>query len=245
MSFELGDRPVPDDSVSAAVEMLKGLGTGTLGHLTDFGHAAGLQPIQRPAKAVGSAFTVHLPRLDASALHYALGLISPGEILVVDTSGEQVRATFGGIVAHAAVRAGVAGVVIDGPVTDWAELTELGLPVWCRGLTALTARRLYIEGGIQVPVQVAGVVVSPGDLVFADSDGVFFIRRGEAREVAERVAATEAREPGTKRRLDAGEALPDINGTRSRIEPMLTSYNGKAQTDSTRTSTPAGRSTAE
>jgi 4-hydroxy-4-methyl-2-oxoglutarate aldolase len=204
--------------------------TGSLGHLTDFGYAIGLQALTRPAKAVGRAFTVRIPRLDATIVHYALNLIQPGEVLVLDTSGERERACWGGVVGHAALRAGVAGVVVDGPVTDWEELTASGPPVWCRGLSSITGRRLGLEGAVLVPVQVGGAVVQPGDIVLADSDGVFFVSPDGAAELADALIVREAREPGLKRRLDAGEKMGDISGARQAVDDAMAEQRARAGT---------------
>jgi 4-hydroxy-4-methyl-2-oxoglutarate aldolase len=218
--FEIGERPPQVPGIEEALAALRKVGTATLGHLTDFGFAPGLQPFRRPAKVVGLAYTVHIPRLDSSALHYALGQIRPGEVVVVDTTGETVRSPWGGGVTYAAKRAGAAGAVVDGMLTDWEELMAYGLDVWARGFTSLTTRNLGLEGALQVPVQIAGVVVRPGDVVFADSDGVFFLRPEDAGEIAARLQAMEAREPETRRRLDAGEKLGDISGAVPKLDAL-------------------------
>jgi 4-hydroxy-4-methyl-2-oxoglutarate aldolase len=221
--FVIGKRPAPPPDLAETLKKLRSLTTGTLGHLTDFGYANGLQPLVRPSKAVGVAFTVKIPGLDGTALHQALSLVEPGEFLVVDTAGQRSRAMWGGIVSHAAVRAGVVGVAVDSPIVDWTEIVELGLPVWCAGgTTSTTGRRLGLEGQIQVPVQVGGAVVNPGDVVFADSDGLYFIAAADAADVAERVATREAREPGIKKRLDAGEKLADISGATELFNKLTT-----------------------
>ena len=210
--FRVGKRPEPPADLDATIALLRTVTTGTLGHLTDYGYARGLQPIVRPSKAVGTAFTIRLPGMDGTALHYALSVVQPGDFICIDTSGETIRALWGGVVAHAADAAGVVGVVIDGPIVDWQELVETGTPVWCRGTTSITGRRLGLEGQVQVPVAVGGAVVNPGDVVFADSDGVYFIPAAEAAETARAVAEREAREPGIRTRIDAGEKLADISG---------------------------------
>lgn len=220
MGFVVGEEPQVQAGIGEALEVLWRVGTATRGHFTDFGHVPGLVPLQRPAKAVGLAFTVRIPRLDSAAVHYALGLVQPGQVVVVDTSGETARAPWGGIVTHAAMRAGIAGAVIDAPVCDWDEIIQSGFPIWCRGTTSLTGRMLALEGALQVPIQVSGAVVLPGDVVFADSDGVFFLRQEEAIRVADQLAEVEANEPDVKRRLDAGELLPDISGARAALDAL-------------------------
>jgi 4-hydroxy-4-methyl-2-oxoglutarate aldolase len=134
------------------------------------------------------------------------------------------------VVGHAALRAGVAGVVVDGPVTDWEELTASGPPVWCRGLSSITGRRLGLEGAVLVPVQVGGAVVQPGDIVLADSDGVFFVSPDGAAELADALIVREAREPGLKRRLDAGEKMGDISGARQAVDAAMAEQRARART---------------
>ncbi len=222
MSFIVGSRPPHVAGLDATIQVFAGLTTGTLGHLTDFGFAHGLQPLVRPSKAVGRAFTVRLPHLDGVAVHYALNHIERGEVLVIDTSGQRNRAAWGGVTAFAAVEAGVAGVVVDGPVTDWDEITSSGPPVWCNGGTcSLTGRKMGLEGAIQVPVQVGGAVVNPGDIVLADSDGVYFIPVAGSAELAGIMVAREAREPVSKRRLAAGERMADVSGAAGMVEDMM------------------------
>jgi 4-hydroxy-4-methyl-2-oxoglutarate aldolase len=221
--FEIGSRRQFPGDLGATVDAFKKVTTGSLGHLSDFGCVAGAQPLVRPAKAVGPAFTVRIPALDATAVHYALNLIEPGEVLVIDTCGERRRACWGGVAALAAMRAGVAGVIVDGPVTDWEEITVSGPPVWCWGgrTSAITGRRLGLEGAVLTSIQVGGASTHPGDIVFADSDGVFIVPAEGALELANALAVREAREPVLKQRLDDGERLGDITGATAAVEEML------------------------
>lgn len=222
MAFEIGNRREFPGDLRATVEAFGKVTTGSLGHLTDFGYVAGAQPLTRPAKAIGPAFTVRIPSLDATPVHYALNLVEPGEVLVIDTCGERKRACWGGVVAHAALRAGVAAVIVDGPVTDWEELTAEGPPVWCwaGATTSITGRRLGLEGAVLTTVQVGGATTNPGDIVFADTDGVFIVPADGALELAEALAVREAREPVLKKRLDDGEKLADISGAAASVQEM-------------------------
>jgi len=98
---------------------------------------------------------------------------SPGEgrVLVVDGGGSLRRALLGGNLGQAAARNGWAGVVIDGCVRDVAELA--GQPVGIRALASMplpTEKRQ--EGQRDVPIQVQGVWLRPGDWLYADADGM-------------------------------------------------------------------------
>ena len=84
-------------------------------------------------RTVGTAVTVKMPGADGGILHYAMGCARPGDFLVVDRCGESVTAAMGGAMAYAAKQAGIAGIIIDGYVTDLGEIrpvsyTHLTLP---------------------------------------------------------------------------------------------------------------------
>ncbi|MED5621708.1 ribonuclease E activity regulator RraA [Ideonella sp. BN130291] len=98
---------------------------------------------------------------------------SPGEgrVLVVDGAGSLRRALLGGNLAAAAAHNGWAGVVIDGCVRDAAELAAARVGVRALALMPLPTDRRG-QGQRDVPVQVQGVWVRPGDCLFADADGI-------------------------------------------------------------------------
>ncbi len=100
-------------------------------------------------------------------------LETPGEgrVLVVDGGGSLRRALVGGNIAAAAARNGWAGVVIDGCVRDLAELNARDVGIRALGLMPLPTERRG-EGQRDLPVQIQGVTVSPGDWLYADDDGI-------------------------------------------------------------------------
>lgn len=97
---------------------------------------------------------------------------SPGEgrVLVVDGGGSLRRALVGGNLAAAAARNGWAGVVVDGCVRDVAELQAAAVGIRALALMPLPTEKRN-EGQSNVPVQIQGVVVRPGDWLYADADG--------------------------------------------------------------------------
>lgn len=108
---------------------------------------------------------------DNTLVKAAVDTAGGGRVLVVDGGGSLRRALLGGNLGQAAARNGWAGVVIDGCVRDVAELAQQ--PVGIRALAAMplpTEKRQ--EGQRDVPVQIQGVWVRPGDWVYADADGI-------------------------------------------------------------------------
>ncbi len=93
------------------------------------------------------------------------------QVLVVDGGGSLRKALLGGNLGAAAARNGWAGVVIDGCVRDTSELAQEHV-----GIRALAANPMPTEkrnqGQTNVPVQIQGVTVRPGDWLYADEDGI-------------------------------------------------------------------------
>ena len=108
---------------------------------------------------------------DNSLVKAAVDSAGEGRVLVVDGSGSMRRALLGGNLGASAAKNGWAGVLIDGCVRDVAELAAQPL-----GIRALAAIPLppekRSEGQRDVPVQIQGVWVRPGDWLYADEDGI-------------------------------------------------------------------------
>ena len=133
--------------------------------------AVGLRPFHRGSKLVGVAFTVRTRPGDNLAIHRALELVGPGDVIVVDGGGDETRALVGEIMKNIAEYRGAAGYVIDGAIRDVAAFAASDFPCFAR--TAIH-RGPYKSGPgeINVPVSIGGSVISPGDIVVGDEDGV-------------------------------------------------------------------------
>ena len=210
--IELGKLPPPCDP--ALLSLLADVEPATIGHFHERGFLhRRIQPIAGAMRSVGVAVTVRCEGTDGSILHHALGQLRPGDFLVVDRAGDDAIACIGGASALAARLRGAAGVVVDGCVTDIAELRQIGLPVWALGLSARTTRSQGATGSFCLPVQCGGVAVAPGDIVLADENGILVMARDEARALAEKAITLQNEEQHTLRRLRAGETYPQVLGT--------------------------------
>ncbi|RCW99643.1 RraA family protein [Marinomonas foliarum] len=203
---------MPKQVDQSILDELKGTCVSTLGHLRDHGFALGLVPNKRPLKFVGTAVTVRIPHLDSTAVHVAADLLRPGDVLVIDQSGDVQRSCFGGLVAYTAKVRGAVGAVIDGCVNDYDETQEYDFPTLSRGFSPLTTRISGIEGAINVPVSICGTVVNPGDVVFADSDGVAFISPSDAVGLGELLKSKENAEIPARSKILAGGKVSEFSG---------------------------------
>ncbi|WP_342131085.1 RraA family protein [Hydrogenophaga sp. OTU3427] len=218
--IELGHLPPPGDPELLA--LLHAVEPATVGHFHDRGFLdRRLKAVAGVTRSVGVAVTVRCEGADGSILHHALGQLRPGDFLVVDRAGDDAIACLGGASALAARLAGAAGVVVDGCVTDIAELRQIGLPVWASGLSARTTRTHGKVGSFCRPVECGGVLVRPGDLVLADENGILVMARDEARGLAEKAIVLQQAEQRTLRRLRAGETYPQVLGTVLRGQEVL------------------------
>lgn len=161
-----------------------------------FGIPAGLRPIWNSEPFAGEAYTVLTAPGDNLGIHRALAEILPGQVLVVDGGGYEARALIGDLVAEKALALQVAALVIDGAVRDVADIESLGIPVYAR--TVIPAGP-WKNGPyrLNAPVTVGGVVVSPGDIIVGDRDGIAVVSpRGADAVLAtchERVALEESK----------------------------------------------------
>jgi regulator of RNase E activity RraA len=145
-----------------------------------------VRPLKLGYKMAGVARTVSI-RGDFLGVLHAIRDASAGEVLMIDAGldisqrRDEWPATggmFGELLALEAQRKGLAGLVIDGNVRDTAAQRTLDIPIYSRGVhpNAGTATE---PGKMQEPVQLAGVVVRPGDLVVGDDDGVVVATESE------------------------------------------------------------------
>ena len=218
--FTLNSLPPQIDE--ALLKLLRQAEPATIGH---FLHSGFVDPAVRAyftdMRIAGTAVTVSSPGPDAVIIHHALGQCRPGDVLVIDRCGDHKHACAGGAVAYAARRAGIIGIVVDGMVTDIGELRMYGVPVWARGLSTITQKKIGLGGGFCVPISCGGVAVRPGDAVFADENGVLILDPADIEWAATRAIALQQEEKKTLARIDAGEKIADIVGSTALIETAL------------------------
>ena len=150
-------------------------------------YAAGPPLLPRHAGGVlaGPALTVKTAPGDNLLVHKALDMAQPGDVIVVDAGGFADCAVIGGIMSRWAARRGIAGLVVWGAIRDSEEIRAGSFPVYA---CAVTHRGPYKNGPgeINIPVAIAGMPVTPGDIIVGDADGIVAVPRA----IAERVLAS-------------------------------------------------------
>jgi 4-hydroxy-4-methyl-2-oxoglutarate aldolase len=200
--------------------------TATIGHILHHGFCSpDLAPVIGGKRIAGTAFTVRIAGADSATLHYALTMVRPGDVLVIDRCGDESHACWGGVVSYAAKLAGVAAAVIDGKATDFAEIRQRDMPVWCHGASSKTTKFINLGGALNVPVTVGGVAVMPGDGIICDDNGVVVLKPEQIETVCNQAIAMQNNEVSVLERLKAGERLADISGATRMVEDVLKAWS--------------------
>ena len=158
-------------------------------------------------RIAGPALTVvaeddHLP------VFSALAEADTGDVLVIVTGGRRL-AVAGELFATEARRRGIAGIVIDGFCRDVHGLRRLGLPVFARGTIPMSGSTVS-RAPLRRPVRCGGVDVQPGDVVFADDDGIVIAPAGRLDAALEQGEAIARAERAILDALGRGERLHDL-----------------------------------
>jgi RraA family protein len=165
--------------------------------------AVGLRPFHQGGTMVGTALTVRTAAGDNLAIHQALELVRPGYVVLVDGGGDTSRALIGEIIVEIAQYRGAAGMVIDGAIRDAGTLGKSSFPIFAR---AAIHRGPYKNGPgeINVPISIGGMVVSPGDIVVGDEDGVVAFPQAVATDLFGAVRKHVAKEAEIIKSIRAG-----------------------------------------
>ncbi|MBV7518976.1 RraA family protein [Ensifer sp. ENS12] len=204
--------PTPTPLSPELTERASRIEPATVGHVLNRGFALGIHPVTRANRFAGTALTVRLSAMDGTALHYAADEVQPGHVVVIEMGQDRDRASVGAMVSFALSLRGAAGIIIDGMATDIADLEAHGVPVFARGLSAVTTRLLGNDGDVNLPVSIAGAIVRPGDLVIADPNGVVFIDPSEFESMYQHLSDLQDMEPPAKEELRRGVRLSDKFG---------------------------------
>ena len=168
----------------------------------------GIKPLFDFPAFAGPAVTVKTVPDDNLAVFAAMGTVRPGDVLVIAIDNWIGSAVMGDLVAAMFKNSGIAGVVTDGAVRDLAGISEVGMPVYARGLTANSSQKNG-PGTIGAEITIGGVIVRPGDIVVGDRDGLAVLARENMHAAIEGIAAIRERERAIEERIAAGMTMPD------------------------------------
>ena len=172
-----------------------------------------LQQLVPGTRVAGPARVVACAQDDNFAVHRAMSVLRPGEVLVLAMPEPRAVGLVGDLLITQAKVHGAAAMLVDAAVRDVDDVRELGLPVWTRWVRVRGAHRAD-PGALDVPVELGGQPIHPGDVVVLDRDGAVVVPQADLARVLEATRARLAREAGMRERLLTGELSYDIHGLR-------------------------------
>jgi regulator of RNase E activity RraA len=173
-----------------------------------------MRPLLPDKRFVGVALTVRLEPGNQVDCLDALSVAQEGDVIVVDAAGETETSIWGGLMAGLCLMKGVVGAVVDGGIRDTDEIRDQGFPIFSKAVvprsthTPYSGRMEPIE--INVPIQCAGVLVNPGDLVLGDEIGVVVVPLENAAEVLEAARALAEKEEMTRAKIREGKTVEEL-----------------------------------
>lgn len=198
---------------AALLETARRLGAATLHEASGKKGAlpSAIKPLRDDWRVAAPVFTVVGPARDNLWLHRAIYAAPEGSVLLHRCEAEDEAGYWGGIMATASIERGLAGFVTEGGVRDAQELRELGLPIFAGNICIRgTTKRPDGAGSIGLSLAFGDVLVTTGDLLVGDADGIVVLAAAEVERVVAAGVQREADERQIVTQLQRGERTLEI-----------------------------------
>jgi len=143
----------------------------------------------------------------------AMDSLQPGDVVVHSTDYSGTNAPWGELMTTVAQRNGAVGCVCDSQIRDCVRMIEMDFPVYYAGIRPLDSMGRARVMAFDVPVKCGEVLVTPGDLIFADFDGIVVIPHQVEQKALTLVKEKINKENLTRQGLLQGKTLHEVYTT--------------------------------
>ena len=140
----------------------------------------------------------------------AMDSLNAGNVVVHSTDYGGTNAPWGELMSTIAKQKGVSGCVCDSQIRDCVRIMKMGFPVFYAGIRPLDSKGRAVVMAYDVPIKCGEVLVNPGDIVYADFDGIVVIPRTIERKVFEKAANKVNYENLSRKELLSGKSLREV-----------------------------------
>ncbi len=171
-------------------------------------------PLRPEARVFGRAFTLQaVPLSSKEQPSYTIYDMKEhwkeGDVLVIDGMGLKLS-MMGENMAHYCMYGGLAGVVMYGRCRDYGQIRDLEMPVFGMGPAMELKNGHFKYGAYNVPVNLGGALVNPGDYILGDIDGVLVIPANHLEAVKYQAEMIQEAEEEMERAIRAGAGAREI-----------------------------------
>lgn len=180
-----------------------------------------IRAVKPGSRIVGRARTVSVDN-DFLTVIKALHEAEEGDVLVIDGNGG-MKALLGELFTAEAQRKNLAGIIVDGACRDVGSIQRLGLPVFSKYVSPMagSCRQLFET---QTSIVCGGIAVEPGDIIFADIDGIVVLSDDELKAVVDGARAVQQVEDAVLEAIKNGKPLLEMTNAAEHLEAI---GNGK------------------
>jgi 4-hydroxy-4-methyl-2-oxoglutarate aldolase len=193
------------------LDQLRMFGVAQISDALGFSHPVetGLPPVDPMVRMCGRAVTVQCQADDNLGVLHALDRAEKGDVLIVACAAGSSAAVWGELLSLAAQCRGLAGTIVDGAVRDVCEIRAMGYPLFSRSTNGRRARKEKL-GVHNTAVCCGSIIIQPGEMVFADVNGILAVPATAIEEVLATVESISRKESEIKQQLLSGIGILDI-----------------------------------
>src|SRR5438876_5184118 len=159
----------------------------------------------RPDVAEVSEAQAKARGLGQNANQRVIDMLQPNDVIVVDLFGKIENGTFiGDNLATAVYAATKTGFVFDGAIRDLEGIFPIQMSGYFRGVHPSAIGNVMLTG-VNIPVRIGNATVMPGDLVFGDREGVYFIPPQLAQQIVDNADTIHVHDEWTRKKFDEGK----------------------------------------